>query len=86
MIKKSKAINKHTYIGLIGMLILQSNQIPLIIQSYNGYRIDILNPIIVILGLSFYMYYAIFKSKDMLYICSNGIGIFFATTLLILNL
>ena len=77
--------HKHNIIGIVGMIILQSNQIPLIVQSYNGMPVSIYNALLVLVGLSFYLYYSVARA-DILYIVSNSIGITFSVILLLINL
>lgn len=76
---------KHNLVGVLGMLILQSNNVPLIIQSWNGQEVNIYTPIMCIAGLSCYLWYSVAR-KDMLYTISNSIGISFAVILLLINL
>lgn len=63
------------YIGWIGLVLLQSNSIPLIYSAFfNGVMIAIQTPIMTIIGLSCYLYHSI-KRSDILYTTGNLIGI-----------
>jgi len=76
---------KHTIAGYIGMLVLQSNNIPLIVQSYAGQPVNILTPCLTVVGLCLYLYYSVI-AKDVLYIIGNSLGLCLALTLLLTNL
>ena len=66
---------KELLIGYTGMLILQSNSMPLIYQALiNSVAINLLTPIMTICGLSCYLYYSV-RRKDTLYTIGNSIGI-----------
>ena len=77
--------NKHLIIGYLGMLILQSNNIPLIVQSIEGQAVNIYTPLMSITGLSFYLYYSLIR-KDLLYTIGNGIGISLCAILILTNI
>ena len=77
--------HKHVIGGYIGMLILQSNNIPLIMQSLNGMAVNIISPMQTICGLTLYLIYSI-QRGDWLYTIGNSIGLTLAATLLIINL
>lgn len=63
------------WIGLLGLIVLQSNALPFILKAASGELPPTIIPsIMTIIGLSCYMYRAV-KMADWLYITGNGIGI-----------
>ena len=63
------------FIGILGMVLLQSNSLPFIWDIINGNKTgNIQSSVQAVLGLSCYLFYSI-KRRDWLYTVGNLIGI-----------
>lgn len=82
---KSVVADKALIVGLIGMVLLQSNTIPQTIKILKTGSVENLSIqmfVQTLLGLIMYLYNAV-KTKNKLYIISNTIGIVNVTILII---
>lgn len=75
MVTKLKKYHGHM-IALLGMAMLQTNNLPLIYQTVISHNpVNLLTPILTLCGLLCYLYYAVFIRRDIVYIIGNSIGI-----------